>query len=137
MSDNLPIMLYNRFVANAKPQEQTFNRSQYDEQYEDAQFEQEPPVETVINANTIRDHVMDYLGAVLARCWYDKELLSRLEINPHRTLRSIGILLPDELDILFEKKDQQRPKIIIYEWNRERTFKRKICYLQMLMMAGK
>ena len=39
--------------------------------------------------------------------------------------------------MFFEKNDKQRPRIVIYEWNQERTFKRKVCYLQMIMMAGK
>ena len=119
---NAPMLVYNRSVANYV----------YDDD-----FNQEPPIETIISASDVKERVMDYLGAVLARCWYDKDLLCNLQINAHRALRHLGILLPDELEIFFEKKDKQRPKLIIYEWNKERTFKRKICYLQMLMMAGK
>jgi hypothetical protein len=36
-----------------------------------------------------------------------------------------------------ERKDKQRPQLVIYEWNGERTFKHRVCYLQMIMMAGK
>lgn len=100
-------------------------------------FDQEPPIETVIDPEQIKERVMDYLGAVLARCWYDKQLLRDMERNAHTTLRHLGILLPDELEISFEKKDRARPKILIHEWNQERTFKRKVCYLQMIMMAGR
>ena len=122
---NLPMLVYDRsHIYGHRPEA-------------DENFDQEPPVETIIDPEQIKEKVMDYLGAVLARCWYDKELLRGLEMNAHRTLRHLGILLPDELEIFFEKAKKERPRIIIYEWNKERTFKRKVCYLQMIMMAGR
>lgn len=123
---NLPVLVYDRALI----------QSNASCSYSEASFDQEPPIETVINSADIKEKIMEYLGAVLARCWYDKELLFNLQVNAHKTLRHLGILLPDELEILFEKKDKQRPKIVIYEWNKERSFKRKICYLQMIMLAG-
>jgi hypothetical protein len=99
--------------------------------------EQDPPIETVINKADVKDRIMDYLGAVLSRCWFDKELLRGLENNPHRALRRIGVLLPEDLDLKLERLDLQRPRLVIYEWNKERTFKKRICYLQMIMLAGK
>lgn len=97
----------------------------------------DPPIETIIDPLNIKERIMEYLGAVLARCWYDKELLHGLEYTPHKALRHIGIFLPDDLDIKIERKDKQRPRLVIYEWNSQRTFKHRICYLQMIMMAGK
>lgn len=99
--------------------------------------EQDPPIETVIDKADVKDRIMDYLGAVLSRCWFDKELLRGLEHNPHRALRRIGVLLPDDLDLKLERPDLQRPRLVLYEWNKERTFKKRICYLQMIMLAGK
>jgi hypothetical protein len=99
--------------------------------------EQDPPIETVINKADVKDRIMDYLGAVLSRCWFDKELLRGLENNPHRALRRIGVLLPEDLDLKLERPDLQRPRLVLYEWNKERTFKKRICYLQMIMLAGK
>jgi hypothetical protein len=101
------------------------------------EYDQDPPIETVIRVADVKDRVMEYLGAVLSRCWYDKELLSGLEYDAHRALRRIGILLPYELDIKLEKKEQQRPRLVVYEWNKERTFRHRVCYLQMIMLAGK
>jgi hypothetical protein len=74
---------------------------------------------------------------VLAKCWIDRSLLSRIEDNPHRALRGLGILLPDEIDIKVERQNQERPRLVIYEFNQTRTFRRRICYLQLIMMAGK
>ena len=122
---SLPALVYNRSIQN------------YNSVRNQEEFEQEPPIKTVIDSSDIKDRVMEYLGAVLSRCWYDKQLLLGLEHEPHKTLRHIGILLPDELEIKMERKDKQRPKLVIYEWNRERSFKRRICYLQMIMLAGR
>ena len=122
---SLPALVYDRSV-----QYYHANRTEQE-------FEQEPPIETVINSADVKDRVMEYLGAVLSRCWYDKQLLLGLEYDAHKALRHLGILLPNELDIKMERKDKQRPKLVIYEWNRERTFKRRVCFLQMIMLAGR
>ncbi len=101
------------------------------------EFQQEPPIEIVIDARQLKERIIDYLGAVLARCWVEHDLLDRIDAGPHRALRHLGILLPDEIDIKVERKNVGRPRLLIYEWNQERSFKRRICYLQLVMMAGK
>ena len=106
------------------------------EHYEES-FDQEPPIETVNDPTQVKDRIMDYIGGILARCFYDKNLLSNLERDAHTTLRHVGILLPSELEIKMERSNLRRPKLVIYEYNMERTFKRRICYLQMIMLAGK
>ena len=122
---SLPALVYDRSIQY------------YQSTRNEEEFEQEPPIETVINSADVKDRVMEYLGAVLSRCWYDKQLLTQLEYEPHKALRHIGILLPVDLDVKIERKDKQRPRLVIYEWNRERSFKRRICYLQMIMLAGR
>lgn len=105
--------------------------------FEDAdEFEREPPIRTVIDSHQLKDRIVEYLGAVLARCWFDKNLLDDIAIDPHRALRHVGILLPDEIDIKVERPHKERPRLVIYEYNRERTFRRRICYIQLIMMAG-
>jgi hypothetical protein len=122
---SLPALIYDRSVHH------------YYTTKTEEQFDQEPPIKTIIDSVDIKDRIMEYLGAVLARCWFDKNLLHGLEHDAHKSLRHIGILLPDELDVKIERKDRQRPKLVIYEWNKERSFKRRICYLQMIMLAGR
>jgi hypothetical protein len=100
-------------------------------------FDQEPPIEIVIDSRQLKERIIDYLGAVLARCWIDRTLLGQIEVNPHRALRSLGILLPDEIDIKVERLNKERPRLVIFEYNQERTYRRRICYLQLIMMAGK
>ncbi len=100
-------------------------------------FASEPPIEIVINPSEIKEKILDYLGAVLARCWIERSLLGEIERDAHRTLRHLGILLPDEIEIKVERPGKDRPRLVIYEWDENRRFRRRICYLQLLMMAGK
>ena len=100
-------------------------------------FVQEPPIELVIDSRQIKERIIDYLGAVLARCWLDRTLLEQIETHPHRELRSLGILLPDEIDIKVERFNLERPRLVIFEYNQERTYRRRVCYLQLIMMAGR
>lgn len=102
----------------------------------ETEFEREPPIRTVIDSQQLKERIVEYLGAVLARCWFDKQLLDDIAIDPHRALRHVGILLPDEIDIKVERPHKERPRLVIYEYNRERTFKRRVCYIQLIMMAG-
>lgn len=104
---------------------------------EEAVFEQEPPIEIVIDSRQLKERIIDYLGAVLARCWIDRTLLNQIETNPHRALRGLGILLPDEIDIKVERFNLERPRLVIFEYNQDRTYRRRVCYLQLIMMAGK
>ena len=106
-------------------------------QQTEERFDQEPPIEIVIDSRQLKERIIDYLGAVLARCWIDRSLLGQIEMNPHRALRSLGILLPDEIDIKVERLNKERPRLVIFEYNQERTYRRRICYLQLIMMAGK
>lgn len=101
------------------------------------EFVQEPPIDVIIDSRQIKDRIIDYLGAVLARCWLDRSLLYQIEMNPHRALRSLGILLPDEIDIKVERFNLERPRLVIFEYNQERSYRRRVCYLQLIMMAGK
>lgn len=91
----------------------------------------------IIEPEHIRERVVDYLGAVLAKCWSDPTLRDQLEESPHQTLLDQGIVLPDELDVALERRNKDRPRLVIYEWNEERSFKRRVCYLQLIMLAGR
>ncbi len=103
---------------------------------DDAEFEREPPIKTIIDSEQLKERIVEYLGAVLARCWFDRDLLDGIAADPHRALRHVGILLPDEIDIKVERPGKERPRLVIYEYNQGRTFRRRICYIQLIMMAG-
>lgn len=80
---------------------------------------------------------IDELGIVLARCWIDQTLMTRMETDPHTVLDELGVTLPKGMSIEFAKTDKNRPSIILYE---SKSFIRKrdrICALQLTMSAVK
>ena len=123
-------------AGQSAPREQAAAQQQGPQTQSD-QFEAEPPISFVIDPQNVRERIVDYLGAVLARCWIDPNLMEELDKAPHRALRHIGILLPDEFDLRVERPHRDRPRLVVYECTQERTVKRRICYLQLIMMAGK
>ena len=44
-----------------------------------------------------------------------------------------GVYLPDEVSVEFKKEDNQRPKVIVYETNKNK--KRKLLELKLVMVA--
>jgi hypothetical protein len=138
---NLPAIIKSG-ALQGKPEEakalaQGKVQSRPPEIYEGEVINDDPPIDVIITANQIKERIIDYLGAVLARCWVDRTLLDKIEANPHQALRHIGILLPPEIDIKVERSNQQRPRLVIYEYNADRSMRMRICYLQLMMMAGK
>ena len=83
----------------------------------------------VIDPRTIKDKILDYMGAVLARCWLDRSMMERLCADPHALLLELGIVLPEDMHLVVHRERKNRPQIIIYE------NKRRICALQMRMFA--
>ena len=87
---------------------------------------------TVIDPKTIKDKILSYLGAVLARCWINPYMMKQLEDDPHQCLFEQGIILPEELKLVVVKaRSKDRPRIVIYE-NQKR-----ICSLQLSMIASR
>lgn len=104
--------------------------------YEQPKQPQEDYVEyEVIDPVDIKSKLVDYLGKVLARCWINPRLLDELEDDPHNTLFEMGIILPQELTIHVVKHNKNRPRLVLYEIANGKH--RKICYLQLSMIASK
>jgi hypothetical protein len=108
----------------------------YDVETTDQNVTDEPPIQIIIEARQMRSHIIEYLGDVMARCWVDKGLLKQINKNAHRALRSIGIILPQEIEIKVEYPEHHRPRLIIFEFNGLHTLAKRICYLQMVILAG-
>lgn len=89
----------------------------------------------VISAADIRTKIVDYLGKVLARCWINPCLLTDLENDPHQCLYEMGMILPDDLTIHVVRGKKNRPRLVVYEIDNGKH--RKICYLQLSMIASK
>ena len=89
----------------------------------------------VISASNVRQRIVDYLGKVLARCWINQSLLRELEADPHQCLFEMGMILPEELTIHVVINKKNRPRLVVYEI--ENGNHKKICYLQLSMIASK
>lgn len=89
----------------------------------------------VINPRDIKSKIVDYLGKVLARCWLAPHLLKELENDPHQTLFEMGIILPEDLTIHVVNEKKNRPRLVVYELINGKQ--KKICYLQLSMIASK
>lgn len=88
----------------------------------------------ILDAETVRANVVDCLGAVLACCWLDTELMQLLRSDPHCCLLRQGIVLPKTLDIQVEmNRGTNRPSIIVYEIVDGAP--ERICSLRLSMMA--
>ena len=120
-------------------QVQPSNIKQYLSLYHGYQQPQQPQDEyveyQVINPVDLKAKLVDYLGKVLARCWINPKLLDELEDDPHNTLYEMGIILPEELTIHVVRHNKNRPRLVLYEITNGKH--KKICYLQLSMIASK
>ena len=85
----------------------------------------------------VKKYLPDILGKVLARIWIDPEFHRDFSDNPERTLARNGVILPENTEIEFQRKDTERPRIVVFERRPGSKFKLRIFYLQLVMMAGR
>lgn len=117
------------------------NIRQYYTQYHDYGYNEEP-IDTTefvayefINPIDIKTKIVEYLGKVLARCWIQPALLKDLENDAHACLLEMGMILPPELNIHVVKTNKNRPRLVVYETINGKP--KKVCYLQLSMLASK
>lgn len=84
----------------------------------------------------IETHLPEILGRALARGWIDANFSTALMSDPKGLLASYNVFLPDNISIEVETTASQRQRIVVYE-NRANGEKRRVMYLQLVMMAGK
>ena len=85
----------------------------------------------------VRQNLPDILGRALARTWIDNQFRELFEQDPARSLAEHGIYLPDNMSIEFQRKQADRPRIVVYEKQPDSKFKVRVLYLQLVMMAGR
>ncbi len=83
--------------------------------------------------NQIQQYLPEVLGQALARTWIDKRFLEAFYKYPVEILERGGVYLPDKVSLEFKKEDNQRPKVIVYETNKNK--KRKLLELKLVMVA--
>jgi hypothetical protein len=88
-----------------------------------------------LDRETVKQKLPDILGRALARSWIDERYKEFLERDLKGTLRSGGVILPEEYDCVFEKSGTQRAKIVVYEQQPNNKFKLRVCGFSLTMMA--
>ena len=83
--------------------------------------------------NQIQQYLPEVLGQALARTWIDKRFLDAFYKYPVEILERGGVYLPDTVSVELQKEDNQRPKVIVYETDKNK--KRKLLELKLVMVA--
>ena len=81
----------------------------------------------------IQEFLPEVLGQALARTWIDSRFLDAFYKFPVEVLERGGIYLPDHISVEFKKEQKSRPKVIVYE--NDKNKKRKILELKLIMVA--
>lgn len=115
---------------------------------------QSVPFDLVSVETALRDRAQverflpDILGRVLARCWIDSAFRTAFATDPKATLAAHRIHLPDSICIEVVTEGQTRPMVIVSEMTgasgpvgslggSQNGTKRRLLYLQLVMVAGK
>ena len=85
------------------------------------------------NENQIQQYLPEVFGQALARTWIDKRFLDAFYQYPIEILERGGVYLPDRVSVEFKKEKNQRPRVIVYET--EKNKKRKLLELKLVMVA--
>jgi len=81
----------------------------------------------------IQKYLPEVLGQALARTWIDKRFLDAFYEYPVEVLERGGVYLPSSVSVEFKKEKDQRPKVIVYE--NDKNSKRKLLELKLVMVA--
>jgi hypothetical protein len=101
------------------------------------------PLDLVSVETALRDSAQverflpDILGRVLARCWIDSGFRADFATDPKGTLAAHRIHLPDSICIDVVTEGQTRPMVVVSEVAVHGGAKRRLLYLQLVMVAGK
>jgi hypothetical protein len=84
----------------------------------------------------VERHLPEILGRALARAWIDADFSDTLRADPKGLLAHYKVFLPTTVSIELETTETQRQRIVVYE-NRQHGDRRRVMYLQLVMLAGK
>lgn len=84
----------------------------------------------------VERHLPEILGRALARAWIDKDFSDKFYSDPKNLLSCYNVFLPSTVSIELETTETQRQRIVVYE-NRQNSKRRRVMYLQLVMLAGK
>ena len=82
----------------------------------------------------IQEFLPDILGQALARTWIDRRFLDAFYDEPKEILERAGVFLPKSISVEFIKKDNERPKVVVYQ--REGSKSIRLLELKLVMVAA-
>ena len=82
----------------------------------------------------IQEFLPDILGQALARTWVDKRFLDAFYDQPKEILERAGVFLPKSISVEFIKKDNERPKVIVYQKKGSKST--RLLELKLVMVAA-
>lgn len=88
------------------------------------------------NIARVERHLPEILGRALARAWIDTDFSETLRSDPKGLLAHYNVFLPTTVSLEIETTETQRQRIVVYE-NRQNGVRRRVMYLQLVMLAGK
>ncbi|PWR02584.1 hypothetical protein DKT77_10350 [Meridianimarinicoccus roseus] len=91
----------------------------------------------LLNRDEVARYLPDILGRALARCWIDGAFRDRFLADPKGILAEYDVYLPDIFSIAIETEGASRPRVVVYESNPRNGMRKRLLYLQLVMMAGK
>lgn len=89
------------------------------------------------NRSQVERYLPDILGRALARIWIDPTFRDRFAADPKGMLADYGVHLPETIHIDFVTQGTVRPQVVVHEQTRPDGPRRRLLYLQLVMMAGK
>ena len=84
----------------------------------------------------VEEFLPDILGRALARSWVDASFRARLTADPKALLQDHDVNLPATIRIETQMGANGRPMIVVHERQPDGGM-RRLCYLQLVMLAGK
>jgi hypothetical protein len=91
---------------------------------------------TLSDVAKVEQHLPEIMGRALARGWVDSAFNTALMANPKGLLAAHHVFLPDSISLEVETTASQRLRIVVYE-RTAHGGKRRVMYLQLVMMAGR
>lgn len=89
------------------------------------------------NRSQVERFLPDILGRALARIWIDPDFRARFAADPKATLAQYGVHLPQTIQIDFVTERSIRPQVVVHEQAFADGPRRRLLYLQLVMMAGR
>lgn len=72
----------------------------------------------------------------MARSWIDASFSEEFLFAPKNLLEQYNVFLPDNVAIVTEMSDSDRPRVVVYEVEPGGE-KRRLMFLQLVMLAGR